>query len=58
MLTDIEKWMEERNYTEISSFRGKLSRKNIEDKHSYHRAQYLDFMMSTTEIFKKYKVIS
>ena len=58
MLTDIEKWMEERNYSEISSFRGKLSRKNIEDKNSYHRAQYLDFMMSTTEIFKKYKVIN
>ena len=58
MLADIEKWMEARDYKNIDSFRGKLSRKNTDDKNSYHRAQYLVFMMTTTEIFKKYKVIN
>ena len=58
MLTDIEKWMEARNYQDINSFRGKLSRKHTDDKQTYHRAQYLDFTLTTTEIFKKYKVIN
>lgn len=58
MLADIEKWMAARDYKDISSFRGKLSRKNAEDHSSYNRAQYLDFEMTTTEIFKKYKVIN
>jgi dihydroorotate dehydrogenase (fumarate) len=58
MLNDLEKWMEARDYSQISDFRGKLSRKNSSDQQSYRRAQYLDFVMSTTEIFKKYKVIN
>jgi dihydroorotate dehydrogenase (fumarate) len=58
MLTDIEKWMESRNYTDIESFRGKLSKKNVDNKLPYHRAQYMDFMMTTSQILKKYKVIN
>ncbi len=58
MLTDIEKWMDNRGYKSLSEFKGKLSRKNSEDKNTYHRAQYLDFILSTSEILKKYKVIN
>lgn len=58
MLNDLEKWMAARGYNEITDFRGKLSRKNSVDQQSYRRAQYLDFVMSTTEIFRKYKVIN
>jgi dihydroorotate dehydrogenase (fumarate) len=57
MLAEIEKWMTARDYKNINDFRGKLSRKNAEDQRTYNRAQYLDFVMTTTEIFKKYKVI-
>jgi dihydroorotate dehydrogenase (fumarate) len=58
MLGDLEKWMDSKGYKNIDSFRGKLSQKNVENKLPYHRAQYMDFMMTTSEIMKKYKVIN
>lgn len=57
MLDDVSKWMDSKNYESLSSFRGKLSRNKSENKLPYHRAQYMDFMKSTSEILKKYKVI-
>lgn len=57
IITDIEKWMDSKGYQTIDSFKGKLSRKNTDNKVPYHRAQYLDFMMGTTEILRKYKII-
>jgi dihydroorotate dehydrogenase (fumarate) len=57
IIYEIEEWMDSKGYNTIESFRGKLSQKNSESKLPYHRAQYMDFMMTTTEIFKKYKVI-
>jgi dihydroorotate dehydrogenase (fumarate) len=58
MLKDIEKWMDSKGYNTISSFRGNLSRKNSDNKLPYHRAQYMDFMMTTSQILKKYKIIN
>ncbi len=57
MLREMERWMDSKNYDRLSDFKGKLSRKNSGDKLPYHRAQYMDFMMNTSEILKKYKVI-
>jgi dihydroorotate dehydrogenase (fumarate) len=58
MLKDIEKWMNSKGYKTIDSFKGKLSRMNSNNKLPYHRAQYLDFMMTTSQILKKYKIIN
>jgi len=58
MLVEIEKWMDSRHYKSIESFRGKLSKMNSENKLPYHRAQYMDFMMTTSQILKKYKIIN
>jgi dihydroorotate dehydrogenase (fumarate) len=58
ILQDIEKWMTDKGYTSIDNFRGKLSDKNSENKLPYHRAQYIDFMMSTLQILKRYKIIN
>ena len=58
IINEIEKWMDSKGYTNIDSFKGKLSRNNSESKVPYHRAQYIDFMMTTSEILKKYKVIN
>jgi dihydroorotate dehydrogenase (fumarate) len=58
MIKELEEWMDSKEYETIDSFRGKLSKKNAENKLVYHRAQYLDFMMGTTEILKKYKGIN
>ncbi len=58
MLQEIEKWMDSRNYRTLKDFRGKLSKKNSENKLPYHRVQYMDFMMTTSQILKKYKIIN
>jgi dihydroorotate dehydrogenase (fumarate) len=54
MLTEIEEWMEHKNYDTIDSFRGKLSKKQMKDPLAYKRAQYVDILMKSEEIFKKY----
>ena len=58
MLGDITKWMDSKGYKTIENFRGKLSKRNSENKLPYHRAQYMDFMMTTSQILKKYKIIN
>jgi dihydroorotate dehydrogenase (fumarate) len=58
MIREVGKWMDSKGYKTIESFRGKLSRKNSENKLPYHRAQYMDFMMTTSQILKKYKIIN
>jgi dihydroorotate dehydrogenase (fumarate) len=58
MINEIEKWMDSKGYETIDSFRGKLSKDRSEDSLPFHRAQYIDFKMSTSAILKKYKVIN
>jgi dihydroorotate dehydrogenase (fumarate) len=58
MIKEMEKWMDSKGYTTIESFRGKLSKINSDNKLPYHRAQYMDFMMTTSQILKKYKIIN
>jgi len=54
MLTDLEKWMDRKGYKKIDDFKGKLSKKNINDPFAYKRSQYVDILMKSNEIFKKY----
>ena len=58
ILSGLEKWMYSKGYQTLNSFKGKLSKKNTDNKLPYHRTQYMDFMMTTSEILKKYKVIN
>ena len=58
MIRDLEKWMDSRGYVTLDNFRGKLSKRNSDNKLPYHRAQYMDFMMTTSQILKKYKIIN
>ena len=57
MVEELGQWMDSKGYETVDSFRGKLSKKNTDNKLPYHRAQYLDFIMGTSEILKKYKGI-
>ena len=58
MVRELGRWMDSKGYKTIESYRGKLSKKNSENKLPYHRAQYMDFMMTTSQILKKYKIIN
>jgi dihydroorotate dehydrogenase (fumarate) len=54
MLEDLEIWMANKMYDSLDDFRGNLSKKNIDDPFAYRRAQYVDILMRSGEIFKKY----
>jgi len=57
MLTDVERWMDSKGYSKLDDFRGKMSKDNIDDPYAYRRAQYVDILMRSEEIFKKYPTI-
>ncbi|GAB4324189.1 MAG: dihydroorotate dehydrogenase-like protein [Bacteroidales bacterium] len=57
ILKGIEQWMDGKGYTTLNDFRGKLSMKNINDPFAYKRAQYVDILMKSEEIFKKYPTV-
>lgn len=56
MLEDMEIWMANKQYETISDFRGNLSKKNIKDPYAYRRAQYVDILLKSSEIFKDYPI--
>jgi len=57
ILTDIERWMDKKGYKKLDDFRGKMSSKNIQDPFAYKRAQYVDILMKSEQIFKKFPTI-
>ena len=57
MLEDMEIWMANKEYANINEFRGNLSKKSVKDPYAYRRAQYVDILMKSGEIFKKYPII-
>jgi dihydroorotate dehydrogenase (fumarate) len=57
MLTELNEWMDKKGYKTLSDFRGKLSRKSLKDPFTYQRAQYIDILLKSEEIFKKYPMV-
>ena len=53
---ELIEWMESKNYNNIDEFRGKLSRTRLSnDPFIYKRAQYVDLLINSEEIFGKPK---
>ena len=52
MLKEMEAWMDKKGYDSIESFRGKLSKKATNDPFVYKRAQYIDLLLKSEELFK------
>jgi dihydroorotate dehydrogenase (fumarate) len=57
ILEGIHTWMDNKGYKNLNNFRGKLSRKNLKDPFTYQRAQYVDILAKSEEIFKKYPMV-
>ncbi len=54
MLADLEKWMTAHNYNSLDDFRGKVARVNLKDPFAYRRAQYVDLILKSADIMKRY----
>jgi len=51
---DIQTWMESKGYKTVDDFRGKLSNIKTNDPFVYKRAQYIDLLLKSDTILKKY----
>lgn len=54
MISDLDQWMDSKGYKSILDFKGKLSQKKVNDPFIYKRAQYIDILSKSSDIFKKY----
>ncbi len=57
MIETLEGWMDAKGYKTISEFKGKLSMKSSKEPYAYWRAHYVDILMKSDEIFKKYPMV-
>lgn len=57
ILTDVEKWMDGKGYKTIDEFKGKLSKEKVNDPFAFKRAQYVDILMNSEEVIKKYPLV-
>ena len=46
MLTCIEEWMDQNNYSNIEEFKGKLNYANIKSPYKYERVQFMKYFSS------------
>jgi len=53
MLGELEAWMKSKKYNSLKDFRGKLSNSSINDPFVYKRAQYVDLLLKSEEIFRE-----
>ncbi|MFN2379608.1 MAG: dihydroorotate dehydrogenase-like protein [Bacteroidales bacterium] len=51
MKKEMEEWMEQKGYNSVDEFRGKLSRKRLTNPFVYRRAQYVDLIINSEELF-------
>lgn len=54
ILEEMKKWMVLKNYSSLNDFKGILSANKVNDPFIYKRAQYIDILLQSGEIFKKY----
>lgn len=57
IIKDIEDWMQIKSYSSLKDFKGMLSATNKKDPFAYKRAQYIDILMKSENIFNKYPLL-
>jgi dihydroorotate dehydrogenase (fumarate) len=57
MLDEMNQWLDKKNYASVNGVIGKLSKKNSKDPFAFKRAQYVDIIMKSNNIFKKYPLV-
>jgi len=51
MLNELEDWMDQKGYKTIDDFKGRLSERSVNDPFVYRRAQYIELLLKSDEIF-------
>ena len=53
VIEEIAEWMDDKNYSSIADFRGKMSKKNNEDPWAYTRAKYVKILQQSGKYIMK-----
>lgn len=56
ILNELEAWMDKKGYASLDDFRGKLSKNNTKDIRAYKRAQYIDILFNSHNVFDSYQI--
>lgn len=56
ILSDLEKFMDKHGFKDIGEFKGQLSKAMVKDPYIYKRAQYIDLLLHSDQILKKYMI--
>lgn len=57
MIVEMNSWLNKKGYNSISEITGKLAKVNSKDPFAFKRAQYVDIIMKSDNIFKKYPML-
>ncbi len=57
ILEDLEKFMAKNGFEDLNAFKGKLSKAMVKDPYTYKRAQYIDLLLHSDQILKKYPIV-
>lgn len=57
LVSGLDNWMDKKGYYSLKEFKGKLSARNTKDPYIYKRAQYIDIILKSSEVFKKYRMV-
>lgn len=57
MLSELSDWMNKKGYQSINDFKGKLSKKKLPDSSVYNRAQHIEILSRSEEIYKKHRMV-
>ncbi len=57
ILEDLEKFMTKNGFEDLNAFKGKLSKAMVKDPYTYKRAQYIDLLLHSDQILKKYPIV-
>lgn len=56
MIQDLENWMDQHQFDKLEDFKGRLSKLNTKDPYVYQRAQYIDLLIRSGEMFKSFNL--
>ncbi|MFO7890429.1 MAG: dihydroorotate dehydrogenase-like protein [bacterium] len=56
ILENLQFWMEQKGYTALNDFRGKMNKKNSTDPWVYMRSQYIKLLMNPKDLLDNYPV--
>ncbi len=57
MLKELDTWMMDKGYLNLTDFKGKMNKQNIRSPFAYRRAQYIDILMRSDNVLQQHTLV-